>query len=959
MIAFNKALLISFLICCSNLIFSQIKLTSPQNRAVYQRNGIGFSAVTVAGSYEKQVDQIEARLIPVQAGQGEDNDYQDWKTIKTLPLNGNFSFTMSVRQGWYRLEVRGSLNGIIIGDVATVDRVGVGEVFIIAGQSNAQGVSEIQGLGAVDDRVNCYGKTNDNRFGGTSNISLSPFSKLDNNTKIAPRGFSAWYWGRLGDLLARRLNVPIMFFNVALEGTQSSAWAITANGGDAYNPFDGSKYENKLPYQNMSDVLKFYVPQLGVRAILWCQGESDNHILDRNVNTNPEVYKNNLKTVINRTRSETGKDITWVVSLTSASFYCRFGCIVGPFSNSSQNVLAGQMATIRETNNVFAGPSTDNIQNPGRDQGVHFSGNGLAQVAEAWSNSLNNNFFTQSSPHLPTEILPITYNCGENRVDVTLPSSDKFGVNYTNYQWSNNGLDFDGGIFSTQKQVTLNVEGGRQYYARMRDALGNVVQVPAISFKGSNTAVSTITATGATDFCDGDKAVLRANQAAIYEWSNGSRTQEITVTTSGNYAVKTINDFGCQTGFSSPLTIVSKPIPPKPTIFANGATVFCADTSVTLQSTNSEASTFLWSNGSTNRTLKVNTSGTFSAKAVSDKGCISPDSDPLKITVNALPITPSIVPNGPTTFCADTSVVLSSSNLGVQNYRWNNGSVSRNITVRNAGDYAVRTIDNNGCVSLASAPIRIRVNTIPPVPSISSTRDTVFCQGENTVLQSTLVNGGFPTFIARQDGSIARYNFQNLNVNKSGSFQAFQTDVNGCKSGLSNVLNVSVKPVPSKITKILRLSPYSIGIENPKANTYAWQFNGAERPNFVGSTIRFNEGGKFRVTAKNVYKTLSYGDKVCASEASDEFSFILYDDNGMSIYPNPSNGIFNLDSKIDWKNSTIEIFAMSGQFVKMGTIIVFDDVKRIDLTDLPVGDYMLRIKTDNFYTITKRIIINR
>ena len=105
MAAFKSTVLISILICFNNLIFSQIKVTSPQNRAVYQRNGFGFSAVMVAGSYEKQVDKIEARLIPIQAGQGSDTDYQDWKTIKTLPLNGNFSFIMSVRQGWYRLEV--------------------------------------------------------------------------------------------------------------------------------------------------------------------------------------------------------------------------------------------------------------------------------------------------------------------------------------------------------------------------------------------------------------------------------------------------------------------------------------------------------------------------------------------------------------------------------------------------------------------------------------------------------------------------------------------------------------------------------------------------------------------------------------------------------------------------------------------------------------------------------------
>ena len=958
MIAFKKTLLIPILICFSNLIYGQIKLTSPQNRAVYQRNGMGFSAVTVAGSYDKQVDKIEARLIPVQAGQGTDTDFQDWKTIKILPLNGNFSTVMSVKQGWYRLEVRGSLNGTIIGDVVSVDRVGVGEVFIIAGQSNAQGVGGIQGLGAVDDRVNCYANTNSLALGGTDYISLSPFSKLDNNTKIAPRGFSAWYWGRLGDLLASRLNVPVMFFNVALEGTQSSAWAITANGGDAYSPYDGSKYENKLPYRNMSDVLKYFVPQLGIRAVLWCQGEADNYILTTKQNISSVTYKNNLQTVINQTRNETNKDISWVVSLTSASAPCPNGCVVGPFAPSDNNILEGQRALARDVPNVFTGPTTDGIQNPGRQDGVHFN-SGLGQVAQEWSNSLNDNFFSTSKPYLPIEYPNLAFSCGDNKVDVILPDADKNGNKYLNYQWSNNGLNFDNGIFSTQKQVTLNVEGGRQYYARMRDALGNVTQVPAIAFKGSNLPISTITATGATDFCEGNKAVLKANNAAIYEWSNGSKSSEITVTTSGTYSVKTISDFGCQTGFSTPLVIVSKPVPPKPTITANSSTVFCADSSVTLQSSNQGATNFLWSNGSTNRNVRITTSGDITVKAVSDKGCTSVDSDPLKITVNALPSTPSIVPNGPTTFCADTSVVLSSSNQGVQNYRWSNGSTSRNITVRNAGDYSVKTVDNNGCTSLPSAATRIKVNALPPTPSISSTRDTVFCQGESTILQSSLANGSFPTWVATQDGVVSKYNFQNLSVNRTGSFRAFQTDANGCKSGLSTELFVAVKPVPAKITNVVRVSPYTVAVENPKATTYVWQFNGTEQPSLMGSTIRFNENGKFRVTAKNIYKTLSYGDKVCTSELSEEFSFALYNDNGMSVYPNPSNGLINIDSKIDWKNSTIEIYTLSGQLIKRGSVNVFDDVKKLDLTDLPIGEYMLRVRTDNFYTFTKRIIIKR
>ena len=950
MTTITKYLLISILICINYLSFGQIKLTSPQERAVYQRNKFGFSAVTVAGNYQKQVDRLEYRLDPIQPGQG---DVVDWTILKNLPLNGNFNVILSVRQGWYRLTVRGILNGQVLNDVGIVNKVGVGEVFIIAGQSNAEGVAAIPSPFVDNDRVNCLSTLNNQENGGTNYISLSPFSQLTTNSNIAPRGKNAWCWGRLGELLVNRLNVPVMFFNVALNGTTSTAWAQTANGNFTANPYLGGIYGGKLPYQNMSDVLKHFVPELGVRAVLWCQGESDNanNFSAFNRAGNEQTYISNIQTVINKTRSESGKNLNWVISLTSYN-----DGLVDPRIIRAQQTLIQQNAN----NGVIQGPNTDVIQPIGRQDNVHISTE-LPQLANAWSNSLTDAFFQNSTAYIPVEITDLAFICGDNRVEVTLPDADKYGTKYVNYQWSNNGLVFNDGIFSTQQKVTLNVDGGRQYYARMRDALGNVTQVPAISFKGSNIPVASIMALGATDFCEGRQVSLVANDATIYEWNNGSRTKEITVTTSGTYSVKTINDFGCQSSFSAPTTIISKPVPPKPTITANSTTTFCADSSVILQSSEQGATTFIWSNGTTSKNLRVNTSGSFTVKAVSNQGCVSPESNAVAVTVNPLPATPSIVPNGSTTFCADTSVVLTSSNQDAVAYRWSTGTNTRNVTIRNSGDYSVRTVDRNGCVSLLSNATRVRVNPLPPAPTltVSNTKDTVFCQGESIILQLNIQNGAFPTFVALQDGKTTPYNFQNLNVNKSGLFNGFQTDVNNCKSGLSNSIYVSVKPNPTKVSNIMRLSPYSIGIEDPKANTYVWQFNGANRPDFTGTTVRINEAGKYRVIAKNVYKTLSYGEKVCSSESSDEFNFLLYDDSGISIYPNPSRGLFSIDSKVDWRNSDVEVFNMRGELIQRTFVTVFNDVQKLDLTNLPEGEYMLRIRTDNFFTITKRIIINR
>ena len=68
---------------------------------------------------------------------------------------------------------------------------------------------------------------------------------------------------------------------------------------------------------------------------------------------------------------------------------------------------------------------------------------------------------------------------------------------------------------------------------------------------------------------------------------------------------------------------------------------------------------------------------------------------------------------------------------------------------------------------------------------------------------------------------------------------------------------------------------------------------------------------------------------------------------------------FSIDSKVDWKNSNVEVYNLRGELIKRVFVTVFNDVQKLDLTNLPEGEYMLRITADNFYTITKRIIINR
>lgn len=925
-----------------SISLGQFSITFPLNRAVFQRNNAGIATITVTGIYQQQVDRIEARLIAINAGQGNPGEWSDWKTLKDFPTNGNFSSSMTINQGWYRLEIRGILNNAVVGNIATVERFGVGEVFVIAGQSNAEGLFNMGQQGAQDDRVNTFGTPNDQTNGGTSYATLSPFTQLSSDTYLAPRGKGAYCWGKLGDLLAAKLNVPILFLNAGFNGTSIDSWFVTSIGGSAYNIYLGGYYPNRLPYSALESVLQYFVPLLGARSILWCQGETDNVPFK----TSQFDYTAKLQVIISKTREQLGKNIAWVISQTSASVAAN-NCSSSTVSESWEPVLAAQRAVASTMTNAFLGPYTDNIQNPGRSDCLHFHGDGLVQLGQAWNNSLNDSFFQNSEPQLPTLQPQLTFACGNNTLDVTMPSG------YSQYQWSSS-VNFESAIFSTQQKVTLS---NGTYYARAFDSRGNVTQFSPILVRTTSPQMVTTNPSGTVGVCQNDGLTISASNGVVFRWSNGATGQSTLINSAGTFTVSALDNSGCLTQ-SAPVTTFIKASPAQPTISANSALEFCADSQVTLTSSGQNLS-YRWSTGATSAAISVNQSGSYTVQTINSEGCSSFVSNAVVVKVNPLPATPNIVPNGPTTFCSDTSVDLISSNIGAVSYKWNTGTTTRTLNVRQSGNYTVQTIDSKGCVSLSSSPLTIKVNQIPATPAVSWSKDTVFCDGDNTVLQMALANGNYPTWVAVQDGKTNQYLVQNLNVTISGAFRAFQTDNNNCNSAPSAVINVAVKPTPAKVSvdEIVRYSPYSIGVANPQTEQYIWTWNGTQ---LEGSTsqIKLSDSGDIQVTAKKLYSTQSYGTKFCLSPISDRKNIQLYEDGGFAVYPNPSNGAFTLDTRYPWANLKVEVYTNRGSLVYASDIATFETKKDINLTQLPDGPYLIRIRNENF-TATKHVQINR
>ncbi|GHB70029.1 T9SS type A sorting domain-containing protein [Persicitalea jodogahamensis] len=582
-----------FLITCllSNFLAlgaeAQIKITSPSDRAVYQRDITGQTTISISGTYSLPVDKFEVRAVAVIPGQGQNTE---WSTLQDRVSGGVFQGTVRLQGGWYTLEVRGLLNGSVVGrDV--VSRMGVGEVFLISGQSNAQGLFESPGPAASDDRVNYIAY--DNTVNSLFDPPAPTFAHLESNVTIGPRGKTAWCWGILGDLLVRKLNVPVLFINTAWEGTTIKNWSESAAGRITQNAYGGFNYPAQMPYGNLLISTQHYVHQLGVRAILWMQGETDNIPS----NTSAQDYRDRMQFLINKLNSDTDKRINWVISRTSRAVNGAGQSV------TNQNVINGQNAVLNTTfNSTFPGPETDNAYVP-RPDGLHFTGqNGQRILANLWNDALNTTFFSTITPVTPTPTPSLSTSCGTNNatVSLTLPAG------YSSYEWS-----------TGQSGRTIAINSPGTYRAVLKDARGNAITSPSVTI---NTTVRPLKPTvipgGQQQACADTGFVFAASGGTDYFlWSDGSTSKSFRATQTGNYTVKAQNVFGCESEISAPVSLTVRPKLSIPLIEQSGP--YSLTASITEPNLNEK---YEWKVGSSflkpeTSTIKVTESGEYTARA--------------------------------------------------------------------------------------------------------------------------------------------------------------------------------------------------------------------------------------------------------------------------------------------------------------------------------------------------------
>ncbi|PLX26264.1 MAG: hypothetical protein C0600_11095 [Ignavibacteria bacterium] len=136
------------------------------------------------------------------------------------------------------------------------------------------------------------------------------------------------------------------------------------------------------------------------------------------------------------------------------------------------------------------------------------------------------------------------------------------GEGYVAYQWST-GLE----------GRTLEADTSGSYWVDVTDAGGCTLRSDTVVLFVRPEIKPEITADGPLTFCDGGSVALNAPLGFRgYEWSSGELSSRIVVQRSGTYSVKVFGADDC-TGTSEPVDVTVLPLPPKPVVTVQGASL--------------------------------------------------------------------------------------------------------------------------------------------------------------------------------------------------------------------------------------------------------------------------------------------------------------------------------------------------------------------------------------------------
>lgn len=345
-----------------------IRLTTPQEWQVVQRHSLDEGNLAITGACTFDCDSVGVRVAGGRTKDGQEY-HGNWQQAAIDSNKKEFAVTLRVPAGgWYAVEARAMKGGDVVGGTK-VDHVGVGEVFVVAGQSNSANWGEERLVPASGMVVN---------FTGTN---WQPAS----DPQPGAGGGGGSFIPPFGDAIAARFKVPVGVVTCGIGATSVRHW-LPKGARFPHPPVirnnvtrlaDGSWESDGTAFDMFVSRMKPFGPN-GFRAVLWHQGESDANQPEPLSSLNGRDYRKYLEQIIRESRKRIGWDAPWFVALVSYHV---------PGDEACPEIRAGQKS-LWDDKVALEGPDTDALKGGFREangQGVHFSGKGLREHGARWA----------------------------------------------------------------------------------------------------------------------------------------------------------------------------------------------------------------------------------------------------------------------------------------------------------------------------------------------------------------------------------------------------------------------------------------------------------------------------------------------------------------------------------------------------------------------------------------------
>ena len=250
----------------------------------------------------------------------------------------------------------------VLGEAA-VEHVGVGDVFVVAGQSNSSNHGQEKQITTTGLVAAFDGK----------------HWQLANDPQPGASGDAGSFMPPFGDAMAGKFQVPVGIIACGIGATSVREWL--PKGAKFPNPPTLEGRVRQLPsgeWESKGEAFEMFTARMkqlgpkGFRAVLWHQGESDAGQPDPKRTLPGKLYRDYLEQLIRASRREIGWDAPWFVALVSSHG-----------GDGVPDIRAGEKS-LWDDGIAMEGPDSDALKGDLRD-GVYFSGKGLREHGARWA----------------------------------------------------------------------------------------------------------------------------------------------------------------------------------------------------------------------------------------------------------------------------------------------------------------------------------------------------------------------------------------------------------------------------------------------------------------------------------------------------------------------------------------------------------------------------------------------